>query len=83
MGTDYDLWIVNADGTEKQQVTDTPGLELYNPTWSPDGTKLAFVGYPDGPTGEGQIFVVDIASGDMTQLTHVGNNFEIFWVNGK
>ena len=83
MGTDYDLWIVNADGTEKQRVTTTPGLHIYNPSWSPDGTKLAFVGYPDGPIGKGQVFVVDIVSGAMTQLTTVGDNFEVFWVNGK
>ena len=83
MSIDYDLWIVNADGTGKQRVTNTPGLELYNPVWSPDGAKLAFVGYPDRSNRKGQIFIVDIASGEMTQLTHEGNNFELYWVNGK
>lgn len=37
----WDLWTMNADGTDLVQLTDTPIDERY-PTWSPDGKKLVY-----------------------------------------
>ena len=39
--SDGDLWMVAPDGTEPQQITSGPEIE-YLPTWSRDGTRLAF-----------------------------------------
>jgi len=40
-----DIYIENADGTGRIQITDTPDeFEVY-PVWSPDGTKIACTGY--------------------------------------
>ena len=40
--SDYDLWIMNADGTGQTPLTDVENtLDLY-PSWSPDGTRIAF-----------------------------------------
>ena len=33
---------MNADGTEVRQLTDNDGEEYRTPTWSPDGTRIAF-----------------------------------------
>ncbi len=44
----WDLYIVNADGSELRQLTDDPGLEGL-PVWSPDGQWVAYVAY-DGVT---------------------------------
>jgi Tol biopolymer transport system component len=38
---------MNTDGTSVAQVTDDPGGNGL-PSWSPDGTALAFVSYRDG-----------------------------------
>ncbi len=37
-----DIYIVNADGTNFQNITNSPTYDFW-PAWSPDGTKLAFV----------------------------------------
>jgi Tol biopolymer transport system component len=40
------LWIVNADGTGKRQITDAPGHWYdIDAVWSPDGTQIAFLRY--------------------------------------
>jgi Tol biopolymer transport system component len=38
-GTDDQLWIVNADGSDLHQV---PGVNGFRPAWSPDGQRLVF-----------------------------------------
>ena len=40
-GRDYDLYVMNADGTDVRQLTDEIGDEL-QPAWSPDGQRIAF-----------------------------------------
>lgn len=37
-----DLWVMNADGTNRVRLTNTPGVRERNPHWSPDGTQLVF-----------------------------------------
>ncbi len=36
-----DIYIMNADGSEQKNLTNSPGND-YNPSWSPDGKKIAF-----------------------------------------
>jgi len=38
---DYNIWVMNADETDPQRLTDTPGVDGW-PAWSPDGTMLVF-----------------------------------------
>jgi len=37
-----DIWTMNADGSNKRRITATPHIAEYNPSWSPDGSKIAF-----------------------------------------
>lgn len=37
----YDIYVVNADGTSERNITMSP-QEEYWPSWSPDGSRLAF-----------------------------------------
>jgi TolB protein len=66
----YGFWIdiVTVDGSDRRRLNAT---ELDTaPAWSPDGTRIAFVGL----AGEdGQIFVVRPDGGGLTQVTHVEN----------
>ena len=43
---EYDIWIVDVDGTDLVQVTDSPGPDGW-PAWSPDGTQIAFTSVRD------------------------------------
>jgi WD40-like Beta Propeller Repeat len=39
--TGIDLWIMDADGTDRRRLTSDPGNE-YDATWAPDGSSIAF-----------------------------------------
>ena len=64
------VWIVNIDGTELRPITEGE-MDGYGPRWSPDGSMLVFQGR-DGSTNElGNLFVVDVATGDRTRVTNL------------
>ena len=60
------LFRVSAGGGAATQLTFGPAYDS-DPVYSPDGTKLAFLSSRDG--SDGNIFVMDVASGRVTQLT--------------
>jgi Tol biopolymer transport system component len=47
--------MINADGSNRRTLTNAPGLDI-DPTWSPDGSKIAFLSTRDG---NGEIYVMD------------------------
>jgi Tol biopolymer transport system component len=61
------IWVMNADGTGKKQVTNMGGGGANNPTFSPDGNKVAFRGW-DGDSY--QIFWKEVDGTQMKQLTN-------------
>jgi Tol biopolymer transport system component len=60
------LFRVSVDGGEAEQLTFGPYWDS-EPAFSPDGRGLAFVSDRDG--GEGSVFVLDLGTGEMTQIT--------------
>jgi TolB protein len=59
------IWTMSADGSDKKEIQ--TGVELNaSPTFSPDGTQIAFAGSAGGNT---DIYVVNAAGGGLRRLT--------------
>jgi tol-pal system beta propeller repeat protein TolB len=73
--TESDLWIMNADGSGKTQVTDSPENEL-SKSWSPIGDRVVadFSILTGNSLHKGDIAVVYVANGATTNLTNTPGN---------
>jgi lipoprotein LpqB-like beta-propeller protein len=69
-GTDvgYDLFVMDADGSNVRQLTRT-GTD-YNPSWSPDGSQIVFTRQEDA--SESDIFLMDADGSSVRRLTDGG-----------
>jgi Tol biopolymer transport system component len=47
-GDTTELWIAGADGSNPQQLTHLPKLDLGSPSWSPDGRQIVFDAFGPG-----------------------------------
>lgn len=69
---DTSLFLINADGTGLQQLTNIPGAD-FEPAWSPDDNRIAFTSIRDGNK---QIYVLELDSLAVTRLTELDANNE-------
>ena len=62
---DKGLCIANADGTNPRLLVSG---SAFGPTWSPDGTRIAYINLENESNGRvfGRVFVVDVATGETT-----------------
>jgi len=44
---DHDLWIMNSDGSQKENLTNTQDSQEWFPQWSGKGKKILFCTIPD------------------------------------
>jgi Tol biopolymer transport system component len=65
---DLDLYVVPKAGAPPAKIASSPKLDEYSPTWSPDGTRLA---YRQNPRGEhaSDIWVMNADGSGKTNLT--------------
>jgi TolB protein len=72
-----DIYVVNADGTDLQQITHTPESDEFAPAWSPDGTQIVFQANPDA---QWDIYVMNADGSDRRRLTtDVANDTAPSW----
>lgn len=41
--TQTDIWVMNADGSNPRNLTNTTEVDEFTPAWSPDGARIAYV----------------------------------------
>ena len=59
------LWLMSRDGRNPRQLT-TGSDQGFDPTWSPDGTRLVFASYEGG---NADLYALRLADGVVTRLT--------------
>jgi CSLREA domain-containing protein len=60
---DFDIWVMNADGSDQRRLAATPDDRTSPPTWSPNGQRIAFENVTS--TNHASIRIVDSDSGDL------------------
>ncbi len=71
-GPTCDIWVMNSDGSEQLNITNTPDVNEAAPAWSPDGTRIAFV---EGDIGVNRLMVVNtIGSGRSVATPNPSNH---------
>jgi Tol biopolymer transport system component len=69
----YDLYVYDVEKEEETRLT--RGLRAFNPAWSPDGSRIAFVHGSDGTIN---LSTVDAQGGNRVQLTAYANGEQVF-----
>ena len=60
-----EIYVMNANGTEMVRLTNDPGKDGF-PTWSPDGSRIAFQSDQDGNF---EVYVMDADGSNLVRLT--------------
>lgn len=78
----WDIWVMNADGTAATRITTHPGRDL-GPNWSPDGSKIAFYSYRDSgttPPLNTEIYSMNADGSAQSRLTNsAGEDYSPRW----
>ena len=64
----WDIYVAAADGSGLKRLTTSPARE-YDPSWSPDGTKIAYRHQPDDDEGKAEIYVMNADGSGKRNLT--------------
>jgi TolB protein len=81
-----DIWVMDASGENRRQLTQADTAADGGPVWSPDGRKLAFTRSPSfadpGPPRD-VIYVMNADGSDQRPLTQIDANFPEWSPNGR
>jgi len=76
---DWDIWVMNPDGSGARQVTSGAPVVDSAPEWSPDGTMLIFERFPDAITYAPDLYSVNLDGTGVTQVTSSAVNRAPSW----
>ena len=82
---DLDIWVMDADGSNKRQVTDLPGAN-FAPHWHPSGDRILFSSNHEDPAGrEFEIYMVGLDGTGLTRITYSEefDGFPVFSPDGR
>lgn len=74
----YDIWRARWDGSDKRALTRTPDTDEYQPSFSPDGKRIAFLSDRGDDDAETQVWVIPADAGEAEQLTSFPGGVEDF-----
>ena len=72
----YEIYLMDDDGKNQQNLTNHPDSDDLAPAWSPDGTRIVFMSDRDGHVPKGgvlpnfEIYVIDADGGNQQNLTN-------------
>src|SRR5436309_353083 len=74
----FDIYVMNANGTGIQRLTDDLAFDFW-PSWSPDGSRIAFTSDRDSQTGSVnlEIYVMNADGSGVVRLTTLGAPSEL------
>ncbi len=70
---EHTLWRCRLDGSESRQLTPA-GMEAHQPHWSPDGTRIAFMGKRAGSGARWRLYLVSNLGGSLEEPLPQGDD---------
>ena len=81
--TDSEICVMGSDGGGYRRLTDNTWLDSY-PCWSPDGTRILFLSWPDHPAGTMDIFLMDSSGSGVVEVYDSGfHDGDCHWVGSR
>jgi len=74
-GAGFQVWVMNADGTDAHRVTDTDDFSTWFPQWAPNGYRLLCAAM-DTVTWEEWAITVDVDGTDLAVVPNIGTTPE-------